>query len=366
MPVGLQVKIGADVTGLMGAFQAAAGGAGSLTESLKATVASMSPIGAVGVAAADALIGMTNAAAEDRAEQEKLALVYDNAIMGMGDYTEQINAAIKAGADKAFSDSEVREGLTSLVAATGNAEEANVLLADAMDLARYANVPLAQASDALAKAHQGQTGALVKLVPGVAKYKDVTAQTEEALRLAAGASDVFADSSEGMQKKAGDAFGEIQEQIGSAFLPIIDALLPALLPFVELLGELISAVLPLLKPAIDIVVAALKILIEVLKAIIDGIKQVMAFIGDLIGKFQNAASAISSIDLNPFAAGGGGGGTPEMAGYSRSGRSSGVAQQGSTTVHIYGGDAWRTERAVRRGFQGWTSSAGPLAAQREF
>jgi hypothetical protein len=148
----------------------------------------------------------------------------------------------------------------------------------------------------------------------------------------------------------------------------MDELLPALLPFVELLGELIKAVMPLLKPAVEIVVGALRILIDILKAIVEGIQTVMRFIQDLIARFQSAASTISSIDLNPFAASGGSG-TAEMAGYSRSGRSgrSGVpSTSGNLTVHVYGGDPWRIEQGVRRGYRGWTGGAGSGAPGREY
>jgi hypothetical protein len=355
MAVGLQIKVGADVTGLMGAFQAAAGGAGSLTETLKATVASMSPMGAAGVAVADALVGMTNAAAEDRAEQEKLLAVYETATGAVGDYTGEIDAAIKAGAAKAFSDSEVRAGLESLIVATGSADDANEELANAMNIARLAGVPLEQAADALAKAHQGNTGALAKLIPGLdtsAKKADILAQATE---LAAGQADLYSESAEGMKKKGSDAFGELSEQVGSVFLPIMDELLPAIIPVVEILGELITAVLPLLKPVISVIVGALKILIEVLKGIIDAIKQVMGWIGDLVGKFQEAAGFIGSIDLNPFSLPGGeGAGTPQ--GRSRSGRAGGGGGGGGTTVQVNVQSADPTEvvRAIRR----WSRNNG--------
>ena len=367
MAVGLQIKVGADVTGLMGAFQAAAGGAGNLTESLKATVASMSPVGAAGVAVADALIDMTTAAAEDRAEQEKLLAVYNTATGVMGDYNGEIDAAIKKGAEKAFSDSEVRAGLESLIVATGSADDANEELATAMDLARFAGVPLEKAADALAKAHQGQTGALAKLVPGLdttAKKTDIIAQATE---LARGQADLYAESSEGMGKRSSDAFSEISETIGSAFLPIMDEVVPALIPIIEELGTLIKELLPLLKPVIDAIVVALRIFIGVLRTLIGIIQDVVRFIGDMVQKVQDAANFIGSVDLNPFSLPGGGGGAyPAPTGRGRSGRSGGAAGGGGVTLNVYGGDPWRIEAAVRKGYRGWTQSAGPGVPTREF
>jgi hypothetical protein len=360
--VGLQIKVGADVTGLMGAFQAAAGGAGSLGETLKATVASMHPAAAAGVAVADALVGMTEAAAADRAEQEKLNALYVTATGATGDYTTAIQAAIDAGADKAFGDSEVRAGLESLVVATGNAEQANALLGPAMDIARLAGVDLETASKALAKAHGGNDAALAKLIPGLAKGATAADTIAAATELAAGQADLYSESAEGMKEKGSNAFGELSEQIGSVFLPIMDELLPAIIPIVEILGELITAVLPLLKPAISLIVGALKIFIQVLNGVISGIKTVMGFIGDLVGKFQEAAGFIGSIDLNPFSLPGGEGGAyPAPTGRGRAGRSGGGGGSGGTTVNVQvaTADPEQVVRAIRR-WAGRNGGAAPF------
>lgn len=371
MAVGLQIKVGADVTGLMGAFQAAAGGAGSLTDTLKATVSSMSPIGAAGVAAADALIGMTTAAAEDRTEQEKLNAVYLAAGAATGEYSTKIQEAIDLGADKAYSDSEVRGALEGLVTATGDAAEANELLGPAMDIARLAGVDLSVAADALAKASSGAgDAALRKLVPGLEKGATAADTIREATELASGQADIYATSAEGMGKKGSDAFGELGEQIGSVFLPILDEVMPLMGPIVEIIGELITAVLPPVKPAIKIVVEALKIFIEVLKTLIGFIKDVIGFISDLVTKAQDAANFVGSIDLNPFSApggDGGGGAYPETAARSRRGRAAGGgANQGNMTVNVYGGDPHAIERAVARGFRGWAGISGKSAHLREY
>jgi len=361
MPVGLQVKIGADVTGLTGALQAAAGGAASFGEAIKLSVAQMHPAAGAAIAVGEALVGMTEAAAADRAEQEKLNTLYENAVGVTGDYTNSINAAIDAGAEKAFSDSEVRAGLEGLIIATGNADDANALLAQAMDISRAAGVDLETAANAVAKAHEGQDTALRKLFPGMTKQATAADTITEATRLSQGAADDYAKSAEGMGKRGSDAFGELSETVGSAFLPIMDELLPALLPFVELLGELITAVMPLLKPAIEIIVGALRIFIDVLKAVVDGIKSVMNFINDMVNRFRDAANFVGSIDLNPFAAGGAP--TPEMAGYSRSGRSgrngAGGATGANVTVQVMSADPEQVVRAVRR-WAGLNGGASPF------
>ena len=356
MAVGLQIKVGADVTGLMGAFQAAAGGAGSLTDTLKATVASMGPVGAAGVAVTDALIGMTNAAAEDRAEQEKLNAIYVAAGAATGDYTTAIDAAIEAGAAKAFSDSEVRAGLQDLVTATGSAKEANDLLAVAFDVSRLSGASLEDASKALAKAHDGNDASLRKLIPGLEKGATAADTIAAATKLASGQADIYAKSSEGMGKMGSDAFAEIGEQVGSAFLPIMDAVVPALIPILKLLGELIKELLPLLTPVIHIIVEALKIFIGVLTTLIGIIKQVLQFIGDMVDKVRAAADLIGSVDLNPFAfPEGGGGGAPAGRGRGRSARSAGGGGGGTTVnVNVQSADPTEVVRAIRR----WSRNNG--------
>ena len=123
-----------------------------------------------------------------------------------------IDAAIEAGAAKAFSDSEVRAGLQDLVTATGSAEEANRLLGPAMDIARLAGVDLETASKALAKAHDGNDAALRKLIPGLEKGKTATDTIAEATKLASGQADIYAKSSEGMGKAGSDAFARSRKR----------------------------------------------------------------------------------------------------------------------------------------------------------
>ena len=250
----LAIKIVADAKDAVTGLTQTGEGIDGLDKQSKGLMGSMGGAGlavaglAVGATAAVAVISeLTQAAAEDRAEQDKLIAVYNSSGAAVGDYTVAIDAAIAAGAEKAFTDSEVRAGLQSLIVATGDAAEANALLGPAMDLARFAGVSLEQASDALAKAHSGQDGALRKLIPGLEKGKTATDTIANATKLAAGQADVYAASAEGMQKKGSDAFGELGETIGSAFLPIMDALVPAILPVIEILAELIKELLPLLE-----------------------------------------------------------------------------------------------------------------------
>ena len=100
--VGINVAITGDATGLKGALGEAEAGVGKMGGALNALPMVAVAAGAVAVGAA--IVDMTQAAAEDRAEQEKLNAVYVAAGAATGGYTEAINTAIEAGAAKAFSD----------------------------------------------------------------------------------------------------------------------------------------------------------------------------------------------------------------------------------------------------------------------
>ena len=167
MPTPLTVLLQADTKDLEAGLQKASGGFEVFGQKVSGGMLLAGARIAAGAAVAvTAIADWTNAAAEDRAEQEKLVSAYERLGLSQDFATRSINAAIEAGAAKAYSDSEVRAGLDSLITATGDADDANELLAVAMDVAAKAGVPLEQASDAIAKAHAGQDAALESYSPG--------------------------------------------------------------------------------------------------------------------------------------------------------------------------------------------------------
>jgi hypothetical protein len=358
--VGIQVGIGGDVSGLKGALDDAGGGLEVFGQKINATaVVGVAALAGGAAIAGKAILDMTQAAAEDRAEQEKLNQVYVAAGAATTGYNEAIQAAIDAGAEKAFSDSEVRAGLQSLVVATGDAAKANELLGPAMDIARFAGVDLETASKALAKAHDGNDAALRKLIPGLEKGATAADTIAAATELATGQADLYAKSSEGMGKQSSDAFAEIGETIGSAFLPVMDAIVPALIPILKLLGELIKELLPLLTPVIHIIVEALKIFIGVLTTLIGIIKDVVSWIGDMVQKVRDAANFIGSVDLNPFSLPASGSGA-EPRGRGRSARGAGGGGGGANvTINVQSADPQQVVRALRR-WAGANGGGAPL------
>lgn len=356
--LGLSIAITGDTKGLTGALKEADSGISVFgkTVSAKGVAGVAALAGGVGIAVA-AIAGMTQAAAADRDETNKLAASIAAATGSTADYTAEVEAAIAAGQERAFTDSETRAALEPLVRSTGDVALATSQLALAQDLARAAGVDLATAAEAVAKANQGQDTALARLLPGLEKGATATETLANAQAAAAGQADAFANSTEGSMAKTADAFGEVQEEIGAAFLPVLDAILPALLPILKAFGELVRALLPLLVPLISALGKALgfvaDILVRVVKEIvrfITQIKEAIDKVGDflkqvpLVGDFLGGAGG-QAVGFGTLAAGGAGAGT-FAAGTQAAGDSAGTSV-GNIIINITG-DPLSIEREVVR------------------
>jgi hypothetical protein len=293
--VALVVSIVGDTKGLEKSLGSAGGDVKGFGDGVLGAAAKVTVVAGVALAGAAAIGAMTKAAADDRAEQEKLSAAIRAAGAETANTTAQVEAAIAAGQDKAFSDSETRDGLQSLVTATKDVGVATDLMTQAQDIARLANVDLATASDAVAKAYAGQDGKLQKLIPGMEKGATGLDTIANASKLAAGQADLYAKSADGMNARAGDAFGELSETIGEVFLPVLDAVLPIVIQMIKLFGQLIKAVLPLLVPILKAVGAALTVVGNILSKIIGFLIQLINWISKVIGKLGEFLAKI-----NPF------------------------------------------------------------------
>ena len=377
MTTPLLVVLQSDVSGLKQGLEE--GGAGF--DVFGKRVSAGTAVAAAGVAAAafvavDAIAGWTQAAIDDQAEHERLMTAVQAAGAATGDYVTQIDAAIAAGQERAFTDTEVREGMVALVGATGDVTTATELMKTAQDVARLAGVDLATASDAVAKAHEGNGRQLAALTNQQAKGKTATEILTEAQKLAAGQADGYGDSTKGAMEKTKIGFDEATESIGAAFIPIVEALLPALVPILEAIGELVNALLPVLKPLIGAVALAfrlmgeaVKVVVGIVEGLIEAIQGVIRWFEDLVKMAQDAVGAVQgAIDaVNPFAAAAPIAG-PAAAALGASSRAAGTASSGggNVHVHVYGGDPRRVERAVRDGYRHWRETNGADAPNRDW
>ena len=281
----LLVRVVGDASGLTGELDKAGGKVSAFGKSFDVGgIAKVTAFaGAAGIAAG-AIIEMTSAAAADRDEQAKLEQAIIAAGAATGDYNAIVDEAIAKGQDRAFSDSETRDALQSLVTATGDVATSTDLLTQAQDIARFAGVDLATAADAVAKAQAGQATQLARLIPGLDKGASAADTLANASKAAAGQADLFANSTEGMSMRAGDSIGELSETIGSVFLPILDAIIPALIPILKALGTLITAILPILTPLIKLLAGALKIVADALVIVVGWLVKLVTWLSTAIGK----------------------------------------------------------------------------------
>jgi len=291
MPDALEIvaRFTADTADLEQGAEKAKGAIGGIGPG--ALVAGAAVVAGVGIAVT-AIAEMTQAAAADRDEQAKLEAAITAAGAATATSTDQVNAAIAASQARAFTDSETRDALQSLVTATGDVTKSTELLSTAQDIARFAGVDLATAADAVAKAQAGNAGALAKLIPGLDKGTNATETLANAQKMAAGQAELFASSTEGQMAIASDSFSELGETIGGAFLPILDELVPAIVPVIEILGELIKAVMPPLIAIIKVAVEAIKIILGVLKQFFDIAGQVASAVSAKLTPVLNALGPV--------------------------------------------------------------------------
>jgi len=182
------------------------------------------------------------AAAADEEAQRKLATTLknvtgatDDQVAAMEDYIDKSSKAF------AITDDELRPAMDRLVRGFGNTEDAQAAMNVAMDVAAGTGKDLSTVTDAMAKAADGQTGALKRLgietenADGSAKSLDQ--MMAEMAKTFEGQAAGAADSTAGKMQKAQIAMAEMQETIGALLLPVLGALATILtetvLPAVE-------------------------------------------------------------------------------------------------------------------------------------
>lgn len=183
----------------------------------------------------------TKAAVDDAAAQEKLAKTLQNTTGAttkqVAGVEKQLEAMMKVST---FTDDDLRPAMARLVTSTKDADEATKLLSTAMDIAAATGKPLQTVSEALAKAHDGQTGALSKLGIQVKDVEGKTLSFEEIMRNAnetfGGQAASAAETTAGKMQILKRDLGETAEKVGAELLPAVEkmasfftgTLLPAL------------------------------------------------------------------------------------------------------------------------------------------
>lgn len=159
----------------------------------------------------------SKAAIEDSKSQELLALslrASTNATDNQISAVEKIISKYQLQASVA--DDQLRPAFAKLTQSTGDLEESNRLLGVALDVSAGSGKSLDAVTQAMAKALEGSTGALERLLPAVKGVDDpiaFLAQQFDGAAEAASNTDPYA--------RMNVLFGELQEQVGMALLPYL-------------------------------------------------------------------------------------------------------------------------------------------------
>jgi hypothetical protein len=227
----LKLSILGDVTNLNKSLKTADNDvnsfAGGLEKFSKRAGQAFALAGAAAVAYAGKLaIDGVKAAIEDEAAQAKLAKTLEN-VTGATDQTIKATEDYILQTSLAFgvTDEQLRPSLERLVRATKDVEEAQKLQSLALDISAGSGKSLESVSNALAKAAEGQTGALGKLGVGIdaadLKTMSLDKITKTLSDTFGGQAQAKTETYQGKMDKLKVAFNEAKESVGTALLPII-------------------------------------------------------------------------------------------------------------------------------------------------
>lgn len=290
---------------------------------------------AVAAAAYAVKIGIdgVKAAIEDEKAQTQLALALENATGATkGQIAETEKQILKMSLASGVADDDLRPSLARLARATGDTEQAQKLLAMAMDISAATGKPLETVSNALGKGFEGNTAALGKLGIGLSAaelktmtFTDVQGKLTD---LFGGAAAANAETYSGKIARMQVAFNEAKETIGFALLPILETLmnfinqnaLPAIEAFAgafslsngQGLGKIITDVVGVVRDVAEPIFKAWITVFDKLKKVIvdnkdnfqaffDVVKALAPILGKVIGGAVTVIGDVAEVVLAIFA-----------------------------------------------------------------
>ena len=160
----------------------------------------------------------TKAASEDRKSQGLLAQALRNTVGATSSAIAGAESYIKkTQLQTAVLDDELRPALATAVRATGSLAGGQRVLDTALNVSAGTGKDLGTVTNALAKAYNGNTASLKKLLPSIKTGGDFMAQLDKQF---AGAAKTAANLDP--YKRLEVIFNDIQEQIGTALLPALE------------------------------------------------------------------------------------------------------------------------------------------------
>jgi len=201
---------------------------------------------AVGTAAVAFATSAAKAAVEDQKSQKMLAASIKNTAKATDAQVKSTeNFITKMQLTYGIADDKLRPAFATLTRATGDLTESQNLMQVAMDVSAGTGKDLTAVSLALAKAHNGNVGALTRLgIPldkAIIKNKDFNAALQVLTRTFNGSAKEGAKTFAGKMDIVQQKLGEAKEQIGYALMPVLttmatyltDTIVPNVQAFVD-------------------------------------------------------------------------------------------------------------------------------------
>jgi hypothetical protein len=183
-------------------------------------------IGAAVGAGFAVIIDSVRKAADEETDIKRLQTAIENAGGAFAGSTDDVVAWVdEIKRSSTFTDDELRPALVNLVNATGDVTTAQGLLRTAMDLSVASGKPLDTVTGAVAKAANGQTGALKKLFPELNTQANKNKTGAELLDILAGkykgADTEATKTTKGGLKLFSESIDDLQEDLGKQLLPYL-------------------------------------------------------------------------------------------------------------------------------------------------
>jgi phage-related protein len=207
---------------------------------------------AAGLAVAGELVHATEAAADHQTHVAKLEQAYKDAGLPIGQMKTALEENDAAARKTGQSADDLDDAFTKLVTATKDTTKAHEELGTAQDLAAFKGISVADASDAIIKANEGNTKSLKAM--GIAttdangKQLDATHIMENLTAAVHGQADAYGQTAEGGLKRFHESTEQLQVALGNALLPALQSVINALMPLFDWLSRnqgLVSTLVPI-------------------------------------------------------------------------------------------------------------------------
>jgi hypothetical protein len=243
-----------------------------------------------------ALSGASEAAKEDTASSDRLALSLKNTGREQALTTEQIEAAISANQAKGVSDSAQRDGISDFLDLTKSATDAMKLNNATVELAAAKGIEYSAAEAMIRSAAAGKTAALQKAGVAVEKGASAVEIATAVEKKFGGSLDSVAQTQSGKSKIASEKMGEAMEKVGKVINKIAEVVMPAV---ADAMTFVIDNVFPPLGKGFEVVSAIVGAFIRVIGRLVEvfrGIAGVVKGVWDgVTTTIRNAVNSVIDI-----------------------------------------------------------------------